>query len=95
MQDLIFKTLFLFFLEYKFIKSKKPGYAVLLYKNFTYRKTRATKKGTRWVCSSSSSKNCSARVFLNDNGTLIDLVSTHSHSAPKFYVDKDGQYVRI
>lgn len=49
---------------------------------------------TYWVCSSTKSFNCKARVRRTEDGAIHRVEKNHTHPPPK-YIYKNGQYIKI
>ncbi|CAH0723922.1 unnamed protein product, partial [Brenthis ino] len=77
-----------------FITSKR-GTKVLLFQHYTFCKKNLRKDGSSWACTSHSSKKCFARVCLSNDGIVSVVDPNHCHEPPSFYINQDGEYVRM
>nr|XP_053605160.1 uncharacterized protein LOC128672202 [Plodia interpunctella]XP_053605161.1 uncharacterized protein LOC128672202 [Plodia interpunctella] len=82
------------FREIHFITSKK-GYKLLVFEQYTYAQNCKSKNRVSWACSSRCSKKCNAQVALTKSGELEVMNKHHSHPPPIFYINENGEYVRI
>lgn len=67
--------------EYKFVRSLQKDTKLLWVQGYTFCFQSKSKYKTRWVCSSHSSKKCSAVVFTTFDNQIIKIKNIHTHSA--------------
>lgn len=93
--NVLFKFSNCFVTDVKIIKSKKGKQLILYKKNpYSFSKYFNTKKIAYWRCTSRTSRNCKATIFVDDYGNITCGIPAHTHSPPEYLVS-DGQYIRV
>lgn len=68
---------------------------MLVYEQYTFAKNSKSKNRVTWTCSSRCSQKCNAQVTLSHAGVFGVINSEHTHPPPVFYVNKQGEYIRM
>lgn len=76
-------------LRYQIVRSQR-GKNVILFRGFTYAKTTPR----RWICSTNS-PDCKAKLKLDRQGNIIDIVNVHIHPARKLAIIAQGRYIKL
>ncbi|GBP73778.1 hypothetical protein EVAR_42950_1 [Eumeta japonica] len=74
--------------NYILVPTRKKNLLVFRGHTFSHSKTKS------WYCSKRTS-GCKAAVYLNNDNRIENYRDSHTHPPPRFYITKNGDYVKI